>query len=123
MTGVPLWGSTAPRPTAALLPSRPSCLDYTHPTVTATLARSRLQEEVQGDPDLKFPLSVKPLTSDGSGGSSQASVVQDAATLADRVSFIHERFGQGAIAEEFVDGRELYVSLMGNDDGLEILPI
>ena len=83
----------------------------------------RLHEEVQGDPDLKFPLIVKPLTSDGSAGISQASVVQDAATLADRVSFIHERFGQGAIAEEFVDGRELYVSLMGNDAALEILPI
>jgi hypothetical protein len=41
---------------------------------------------------------------------SRASVVQDVSSLADRVSFIHERFGQGAIAEEFVDGRELYVS-------------
>ncbi len=50
-------------------------------------------------------------------------MVQDVDALADRVSFIHERFGQGAIAEEFVDGRELYVSIIGNDDALEVLPI
>jgi D-alanine-D-alanine ligase len=36
---------------------------------------------------------------------------------------VHERFGQGAIAEEFVDGRELYVSLVGNNESLQILPI
>jgi D-alanine-D-alanine ligase-like ATP-grasp enzyme len=43
--------------------------------------------------------------------------------MRDRVSFIHDRFGQGAIAEEFVDGRELYVGVIGNDDELEMLPI
>jgi D-alanine-D-alanine ligase len=43
--------------------------------------------------------------------------------LRDRVAFIHERFGRGAIAEEFVDGRELYVGVMGNEEELEILPI
>src|SRR5918997_2927436 len=45
------------------------------------------------------------------------------AALADRVAFVQERFSQGAIAEEFVEGRELYVSVIGNDDSLEILPI
>ena len=60
---------------------------------------------------------------DGSAGIAQASVVQDVASLADRVAFIQERFGQGAIAEEFVEGRELYVGVIGNDDSLEVLPI
>ena len=83
----------------------------------------RLHEKVEAEPGLRFPLFVKPLQADGSAGIAQASVVQDMASLADRVSFIHERFGQGAIAEEFVDGRELYVSVIGNDDSLEILPI
>jgi D-alanine-D-alanine ligase len=72
---------------------------------------------------LRFPLIVKPLQSDASVGIAQASVVQDPASLADRVTMIHERFDQPAIAEEFVDGRELYVSLIGNGDKLEILPI
>jgi D-alanine-D-alanine ligase len=86
-------------------------------------ASYRLHEKVEAQPDLRFPLFVKPLQSDGSAGIAQASVVQDLASLADRVAFIQERFGQGVIAEEFVDGRELYVSIIGNDDALEILPI
>jgi D-alanine-D-alanine ligase len=70
-----------------------------------------------------FPLIVKPLQSDASAGIAQASVVQDQAALADRVTMIHERFDQPAIAEEFIDGRELYVSLIGNGDDLDLLPI
>ena len=86
-------------------------------------ASYRLQEKVEATPDLRFPLFVKPLQADGSAGIAQASVVQDVASLADRVTFIHERFGQGAIAEEFVEGRELYVGVVGNGESLEILPI
>jgi D-alanine-D-alanine ligase len=73
--------------------------------------------------DLHFPLIVKPLQSDASAGIAQASVVQDAAALTDRVAMMHERFEQPAIAEEFVEGRELYVSLVGNGGDLDILPI
>src|ERR671921_696305 len=65
---------------------------------------------------LRFPVIVKPLQSDASAGIAQASVVQDAAGLLERVTMIHDRFDQPAIAEEFVDGRELYVSLIGNGD-------
>jgi D-alanine-D-alanine ligase len=83
----------------------------------------RLHESVEQAPALRFPLIVKPLQADASAGIAQASIVQDVSDLAERVAFIHERFGQGAIAEEFVDGRELYVSIVGNDDKLEILPI
>ena len=75
-------------------------------------ASYRLQEKVEATPDLRFPLFVKPLQADGSAGIAQASVVQDVASLAERVAFIHERFGQGAIAEEFVEGRELYVGVL-----------
>jgi len=82
----------------------------------------RLEEKVEKAPELAFPLIVKPLQADASAGIAQASVVQDVASLADRVEFIRQRFGQGAIAEEFIDGRELYVGLVGNGDSLEILP-
>lgn len=80
-------------------------------------------EEVGDAGTVRFPLIVKPLQSDASAGIAQASVVQDQAGLADRVTMVHERFDQPAIAEEFVDGRELYVSLIGNGDDLDILPI
>ncbi len=71
---------------------------------------------------LSYPLIVKPLQSDASVGIAQASVVQDDAALAERVALVHDRFHQPAIAEEFVHGRELYVGILGNGDGLEVLP-
>jgi D-alanine-D-alanine ligase len=83
----------------------------------------RTGEAVAPGPDVRFPLIVKPLQSDASAGIAQASVVQDQVALADRVTMIHERFDQPAIAEEFIDGRELYVSLIGNGDDLDLLPI
>jgi D-alanine-D-alanine ligase len=73
--------------------------------------------------DLRFPLIVKPLQTDASAGIAQASVVGDVASLAERIDFVHEKFNQPAIAEEFIDGRELYVSVVGNGEELEILPI
>lgn len=72
---------------------------------------------------LAFPLIVKPLETDASTGIAQASVVHDAEALAERVAFVHQQFAQPAIAEEFVEGRELYVSIIGNRDKLEILPL
>jgi D-alanine-D-alanine ligase len=87
-------------------------------------ATYRLTEEVEGPPgDLSFPLIVKPLEEDASEGISIASVVSDTDALAERVRFIHQRFHQPAIAEEFIDGRELYIGVLGNGDDLEILPI
>ncbi|MEZ5995977.1 MAG: ATP-grasp domain-containing protein [Hyphomonadaceae bacterium] len=71
---------------------------------------------------LEFPLIVKSLTEDASLGISQASVVDSDEKLAERVAFIHERVGTAAIAEQYIDGRELYVGVLGNDR-LRVLPI
>jgi D-alanine-D-alanine ligase len=83
----------------------------------------RLTENVSGPPALTFPLIVKPLQEDASLGIAQASIVRDVDQLAERVRFVHESFTQAAIAEEFVEGRELYVGIVGNGDDLEVLPI
>jgi D-alanine-D-alanine ligase len=72
--------------------------------------------------ELRFPLIVKPLLEDASVGIAQASVVDDDTSLAERVRFIHDKFTQAAIVEELIDGRELYVGLLGND-AVEVLPI
>ncbi len=64
---------------------------------------------------LTYPLIVKSLTADSSLGISRASLVRDDEHLAERVRFIHERIGSDAIVEEFVAGREVYVSLLGNE--------
>ena len=70
---------------------------------------------------LEFPLIVKPLLEDSSAGISRESVVEDDASLVERVKFVHERFESDAIAEEFIAGRELYVGVIGNYR-LEVLP-
>ena len=71
---------------------------------------------------LVFPLLVKSLIEEGSVGISRASVVHDDAKLKDRVEFVHRYNGTDAIAEQFIDGRELYVSILGNQR-LQMLPI
>jgi D-alanine-D-alanine ligase len=70
---------------------------------------------------LGFPLIVKSLTLDASIGISQASVVGDDARLEERVLFIHESIGTPALVEEYVEGRELYVGILGNQR-LQVLP-
>lgn len=64
---------------------------------------------------LKFPLFVKSTVEDASLGIAQASVVEDATKLRERVEFVHEQVKSDALVEEFVEGRELYVGVMGND--------
>jgi D-alanine-D-alanine ligase len=63
---------------------------------------------------LRFPLFVKSATEDASYGISQASVVADMATLRERVEFIHEQVQSDALVEEYIEGRELYLSVLGN---------
>ncbi len=62
---------------------------------------------------LKTPLVVKPLCEEASRGISQASVVDSEDGLVERVKFIHEHMKADAIAEEYIEGRELYMSVMG----------
>ena len=69
-----------------------------------------------------FPLIVKSLTEDASLGISQASVVEDDEKLQERVAFIHESLGTDAIAERYIEGRELYVGVIGNHR-LQVLPV
>ena len=71
---------------------------------------------------LALPLIVKSLNEDGSVGISQASIVDTDDKLAERVTFIHERVGTAAIAEQFIEGRELYVGVLGNTR-LRVLPV
>ena len=71
---------------------------------------------------LRYPLFVKSASEDASLGISQASVVSDIAKLKERIEFIHEQVRSDALVEEFIEGRELYVGVMGNDR-LQTLPV
>ncbi len=63
---------------------------------------------------LSFPLFVKSVVEDASFGIAQASIVNSDEALTERVKFVHEKTGDDAIAEQYIEGRELYVGVLGN---------
>jgi D-alanine-D-alanine ligase len=71
---------------------------------------------------LRYPVIVKSLMEEGSVGIARASVVENESELRERVALIHEKTQGDAIAEEYIEGRELYVTVLGNHK-LEILPV
>src|SRR6476619_4732792 len=82
----------------------------------------RVGRPVRRPKRLAFPLIVKSLTQEASIGISQASVVDNDEKLKERVAFIHDSIGTAAIVEQYVEGRELYVGILGNQV-LQALPV
>jgi len=70
---------------------------------------------------LEFPLIVKSLIEEGSYGIAQASLVNNEKAFEERVTFIHEKIRTDAVVEQYIPGRELYVSVLGNHR-LQVLP-
>lgn len=80
------------------------------------------QRAIKRPVKLKFPLIVKSATEDASLGIAQASIVASDEKLKDRVEFIFDQLKSDALVEEYIDGRELYVGVMGNDR-LQTFPV
>ncbi len=72
-------------------------------------------------PKLPFPLIVKSLIEEGSVGIARSSVVENDAELRERIALMHEKFRGDVIAEQYIEGRELYATVLGNER-LEVLP-
>ena len=72
--------------------------------------------------DLNWPVIVKPYLEDASLGITKESIVSDLTALKERVLYIHQRYRQGALIEEFIDGREFNAAVIG-DRNLEALPV
>jgi D-alanine-D-alanine ligase len=72
-----------------------------------------ITDESAAVPALRFPMIVKPAREDASVGITSASVVHDAEALAERVRHVLRHYQQPALVEEYIDGREIYVSLLG----------
>ena len=85
--------------------------------ITVPLGRS-----VRRPKDLTFPLIVKSVSEEASLGISQASIVEDEDRLQERVRFIHQTVGTGALVERYIEGRELYVGVVGNQR-LKVFPV
>ncbi len=81
-----------------------------------------MRRKVKRPSRLALPLIVKSLSEDGSYGISQASIVDTEEELAARVAFVHDQLGTAAIAEQYIEGRELYVGVLGNNR-LRVLPV
>ncbi|GAA5510910.1 D-alanine--D-alanine ligase [Novipirellula caenicola] len=64
---------------------------------------------------LSFPLFVKSAIEDASFGIAQASIVHNDEALVERVKFIHDKTNDDAMAEQYIEGRELYVGVIGNN--------
>jgi D-alanine-D-alanine ligase len=80
-------------------------------------------ETFEANGRLAFPLIVKPRSSDASLGIGRHSVVKDWDELTRRVRDIRKELGDEALAEEFIDGREVYVGVIGTPNKPEILPV
>ena len=70
-----------------------------------------------------FPVIVKPVHEDGSLGISKASVVHDEISMKKRIRYVIEKYNQSALVEEFIDGRELNVSVIDINGKVDIPPI
>ncbi len=81
------------------------------------------RDDLETGGNLRMPLFVKPLKADASIGISSDSLVRDATALMKRVVAIHEKFGDSALAEEYIEGREFYVGILGNRDPQVFPPI
>ena len=72
--------------------------------------------------DLHFPVIVKPAREDGSIGIEFSAVVSSIRELMERMDWLHANFDSPVLIEEYIDGRELYVGVLGNDNP-EALPV
>jgi D-alanine-D-alanine ligase len=76
---------------------------------------SRRAQPLKDLPGFPYPAFIKPLKLEASEGIAQLSFAENAKDALERVKFIHESLETDAIIEEYIDGRELYVSLVGNE--------
>ena len=72
--------------------------------------------------DISFPLIVKPTSEDGSIGIDTGSVVGSVKELMERIHYLQEEFDCPALIEEYIEGREIYAAILGNDSA-EVLPL
>src|SRR5262245_11517316 len=89
-----------------------------HTPYFATVYRGR----VDWSHDIQFPCIVKPLREDGSIGIGFESVVGSIKDLMEKIDAVHEQFDTAALIEEYIEGREIYVGVIGNDKP-EALPL
>jgi D-alanine-D-alanine ligase len=92
-----------------------------HGIATPVFARS-FRGRLAFSHELHFPVIVKPMREDGSIGIEFNAVVSSIKELMERIDWLHEQFDSPILIEEYVDGREMYVGILGNETP-EALPV
>jgi D-alanine-D-alanine ligase len=92
-----------------------------HGVHTPVFARS-FRGRLDFSHDLEFPVIVKPAREDGSIGIEFNAVVSSIRELMERIDWLHANFDSPVLIEEYVEGREMYVGVLGNDNPIA-LPI
>lgn len=85
-----------------------------HRIPTPAFAVFRRGRSVRPPKHLPYPLIVKTVDEEASYGISQASICRNEEQLRDRVAFLHESMAVDALAEQYIEGRELTISVLGN---------
>jgi D-alanine-D-alanine ligase len=86
-----------------------------HGIQTPVFARS-FRGRLDFSHDLEFPVIVKPAREDGSIGIEFNAVVRSIRELMERIDWLHANFDSPVLIEEYVEGREMYVGVIGNDN-------
>ncbi len=73
--------------------------------------------------NLRMPLFVKPLRMEASIGIDERSLVRNTQELMERVQYVHKTFGETALVEEYIEGREFYVGVLGNQQVTALPPL
>lgn len=92
-----------------------------HGIHTPTFAKS-YRGRLDFSHDLQFPVIVKPAREDGSIGIEFSAVVNSIRELMERMDWLHANFDSPVLIEEYIEGREMYVGVLGNDNA-EALPV
>jgi len=80
------------------------------------------QGKLDHSQDISFPLIIKPVSEDGSLGIDKGSVVGSVKELMERIHYVQEEFNSPALIEEYIEGREIYAGVLGNQNP-EVLPL
>ena len=83
----------------------------------------RAHENATTAPPFPPPYFVKPLNEEASAGICQRSRAEDTPRCLERVRFIHSHLAKDALVEEYIDGRELYVGVLGGGKEIRVLPV
>ena len=80
------------------------------------------QGKLDHSQDISFPLIIKPVSEDGSLGIDKGAVVGSVKELMERIHYVQEEFKCPALIEEYIEGREIYAGILGNQNP-EVLPL